>query len=72
MSGRRYGRLRLASIALAVLAVGILGAHVGEDFQSAGIEWGAPPATAFRFRVERSQPPVGDPVANTARTMTGQ
>lgn len=42
MSGRRYGRLRLASIALAVLAVGILGAHVGEDFQSAGIEWGAP------------------------------
>lgn len=42
MSGRRYGRLRLASIALAVLAVGILGAHVGEDFQSTGIEWGAP------------------------------
>jgi hypothetical protein len=42
MSGRKFGRLRTASIVLAALAVGVLGAQLGSGFQSTLIEWGAP------------------------------
>lgn len=42
MSGRKFGRLRMASIVLAALAVGLLGAQFGGGFQSTSIEWGAP------------------------------
>ncbi|MBM7490968.1 hypothetical protein [Micromonospora luteifusca] len=42
MSGRKFGRLRMASLALAALAVGLLGAQLGGAFQSTAVEWGAP------------------------------
>lgn len=42
MSGRKFGRLRMASLTLAALAVGVLGAQLVGDFQSTAAEWGAP------------------------------